>query len=40
VARVRNDAGIDNDENGEPVTVCAGPRRPWAVEWPAIRHLG
>lgn len=39
-ARVRNDAGVDNDEDGEPVTICDGPRRPWAVEWPRIRHLG
>jgi len=40
VARIDNDAGVDNDEQGRPVSVCAGPRRSWAVEWPGLRHLG
>jgi 4-amino-4-deoxy-L-arabinose transferase-like glycosyltransferase len=39
-ARIENDDGIDNDEQGAPVMVCAGPRRPWREEWPALRHLG
>ncbi|HEY1539083.1 MAG TPA: glycosyltransferase family 39 protein [Solirubrobacteraceae bacterium] len=40
VARIGNRAGVDNDERGEPVQVCAGPRRPWAAEWGALRSLG
>jgi 4-amino-4-deoxy-L-arabinose transferase-like glycosyltransferase len=40
VARVGNRAGVDNDERGEPVQVCAGPRRPWSAEWGALRSLG
>jgi len=40
VARIDNDAGVDNDERGTPVMVCRGPRLPWSQEWPALRHLG
>jgi hypothetical protein len=40
VARIDNDAGIDNDERGAPVSVCSGPRRAWSREWGALRHLG
>jgi hypothetical protein len=40
VARIDNDAGVENEEQGRPVSVCAGPRRPWAVEWPRMRRLG
>jgi 4-amino-4-deoxy-L-arabinose transferase-like glycosyltransferase len=39
-ARIDNRAGIDNDEDGEPVMVCRGPRHPWSSEWPRLRHLG
>jgi hypothetical protein len=38
VARV--DTGIDNEEDGAPVSLCDGPRRPWSQEWPALRRLG
>ena len=39
-ARIDNREGVDNDEQGEPVMVCDGPRRPWREEWPDLRHLG
>jgi hypothetical protein len=39
-ARVDDGVGIDNDEQGTTVYVCAGPRRPWSDEWASIRHLG
>jgi 4-amino-4-deoxy-L-arabinose transferase-like glycosyltransferase len=39
-ARIDNNADIDNDEQGVPVTVCRGPVRSWPQEWPALRHLG
>lgn len=39
-ATVTNTAGVDNDEDGADVLTCSGPRRSWAEEWPAIRHLG
>lgn len=40
VATVRNDAGVDNDEDGTPVRVCTGPRAPWDETWPQVRRLG
>jgi 4-amino-4-deoxy-L-arabinose transferase-like glycosyltransferase len=40
VARIDNDAAVDNQERGTRVFVCAGPRRPWSQVWPALRHLG
>jgi 4-amino-4-deoxy-L-arabinose transferase-like glycosyltransferase len=40
VARIDNTAGIDNDERGEAVERCAGPRGPWTTLWPRLRHLG
>jgi 4-amino-4-deoxy-L-arabinose transferase-like glycosyltransferase len=39
-ARIDNSAGVDNDERGEPVEQCAGPRSPWSTLWPKLRHLG
>jgi 4-amino-4-deoxy-L-arabinose transferase-like glycosyltransferase len=38
--RIDNRAGIDNDERGAPIVICAGPRGSWAAVWPALRHLG
>jgi dolichyl-phosphate-mannose-protein mannosyltransferase len=38
-ARVDNAAGIDNDESGSPVDLCAGTRRPWSRIWSGLRHL-
>lgn len=40
VARVRNRAGVDNDEAGEPISVCHDPSEPWPVLWPRFRHYG
>jgi hypothetical protein len=40
VARIDNDAGVDNQERGTRLFVCGGPRRPWSQVWPAFRHLG
>jgi 4-amino-4-deoxy-L-arabinose transferase-like glycosyltransferase len=39
-ARIDNDPGVDNDEEGAPVFVCGGPQRPWSQLWPALRLLG
>ena len=39
-ARIDNAAGVNNDERGEPVEQCAGPRAPWSTLWPRLRHLG
>jgi hypothetical protein len=34
----RNPEDVPNEENGVDITRCAGPRRPWSVEWDALRH--
>lgn len=35
-----NGLGIDNDEQGEPLSVCREPVRPWSQLWPQLRTLG
>jgi hypothetical protein len=39
VAHIDNRLGIDNSEQGEPVTICAGTRAPWTTIWPALRTI-
>lgn len=39
-ARIDNQAGVDNEEQGAAVMVCTGPRRPWSRQWPQLRRLG
>lgn len=36
---LRSGVPIDNEEEGEPVTICTGPRQDWAMLWPSLRHL-
>jgi hypothetical protein len=31
--------GVDNEENGNGVCVCAGPTGSWAQAWPRLEHL-
>lgn len=38
-ARVHTSADIDNEEDGQPVLVCAGPKHSWSAQWSQIRHL-
>ncbi len=40
VAVVDNGVGLDNEEQGEQVWLCAGLRRPWDQVWPSLRRLG
>ena len=40
VAWIDNRLGIDNDEQGAPVRVCAGLVAPWGALWPHLTHLG
>lgn len=37
-AYVRTPHGLDNQENGAPITICAHPRASWNKLWPHIRH--
>jgi 4-amino-4-deoxy-L-arabinose transferase-like glycosyltransferase len=38
-ATITNHEGADNEERGQPIWVCAGPRGSWARQWPALTHL-
>ncbi|MEV0609027.1 glycosyltransferase family 39 protein [Polymorphospora rubra] len=39
--RVDQRVEVDNDENGGPIWLCVGLRRPWADIWQAeVRHAG
>ncbi len=33
-----NEVDIDNEEQGHPIFVCFGPRRPWRDLWPKFHH--
>jgi 4-amino-4-deoxy-L-arabinose transferase-like glycosyltransferase len=39
LATVDNAAGVPNQEQGQPVHVCTGLRRPWSTSWEIVRHL-
>ena len=34
-----NGVDLDNEEQGVPISVCAGPRRPWSEVWPELTFL-
>ncbi len=38
-ARLDNEVGVDNEEQGLPIAVCTGPTAPWSRLWPRLRHL-
>ncbi len=38
VVRVDNGVGLDDDEQGQPVRLCTGTRRPWSRLWPTLVH--
>ena len=37
-ARLDNGVNVDNEEEGQPVAVCRGPRHPWPTIWSTLRH--
>ncbi|MGH2465829.1 MAG: glycosyltransferase family 39 protein, partial [Candidatus Limnocylindrales bacterium] len=39
VATIDNGLGIENAEQGAPVSVCTGLRMPWSVLWPELRTI-
>jgi 4-amino-4-deoxy-L-arabinose transferase-like glycosyltransferase len=39
VARLDNGVDVDNEEQGQPVAVCRGPRVSWPEIWRRLRHL-
>jgi hypothetical protein len=38
-ARLDNRIGVDNEEQGQPVRICRGPRDPWRRLWADFKHL-
>jgi hypothetical protein len=38
VGTLDNEVGVDNEEQGRPITVCRGPKRPWHEMWPEFQH--
>jgi len=39
VSTISNSAGVDNEEAGRTIAICAGPSRPWSRLWPRLRHF-
>ncbi len=39
VDELANGLDFDTEEEGEPVAICVGPKRPWPELWPTFRHL-
>jgi 4-amino-4-deoxy-L-arabinose transferase-like glycosyltransferase len=37
--RIGNPAGVDNQERGEAIDLCSGPRASWSQIWRALRHF-
>jgi 4-amino-4-deoxy-L-arabinose transferase-like glycosyltransferase len=38
VSRLRDGSGVDNEEQGEPVSICREPNQSWSTIWPALQH--
>lgn len=39
VGRLDNGVDVDNEEQGQPIALCTGPREPWPDLWARLRHL-
>jgi 4-amino-4-deoxy-L-arabinose transferase-like glycosyltransferase len=39
VAHIDNGAGIENQEQGQAISVCSGLRAPWPQLWPELRTI-
>jgi hypothetical protein len=39
VGELDNGVGVDNEEQGAPLTLCSGPTEPWSRLWDRFRHL-
>ena len=38
-ARLDDEVGVDNEEQGLPIAVCSDAGAPWSRLWPRLRHL-
>ena len=36
---LNNGRDVDNEEQGEPISVCRDPIGGWAAVWPRFKHL-
>jgi 4-amino-4-deoxy-L-arabinose transferase-like glycosyltransferase len=34
-----NGVGVDNEEQGEPISICQHPVGGWPIVWPALKHV-
>ena len=39
VDRLDSGMAVDNEEEGQPIAVCTGPKQDWTTLWPVLRHL-
>jgi Dolichyl-phosphate-mannose-protein mannosyltransferase len=39
VDQLDSGVGVDNEEEGQPIAICSGPKQDWATLWPVLRHL-
>jgi 4-amino-4-deoxy-L-arabinose transferase-like glycosyltransferase len=37
-AQINNGEGLDDEDQGAPILICSGERRPWSLLWPSLRH--
>jgi 4-amino-4-deoxy-L-arabinose transferase-like glycosyltransferase len=37
-AQIDNGEGLDDEDQGAPILICSGERRPWSLLWPSLRH--
>ena len=37
--RLDSGLGVDNEEEGQPIALCTGPKQDWSRLWPVLRHL-
>jgi hypothetical protein len=37
-ARLDNEVDVDNEEQGEPISVCRDARRSWSQVWHEFQH--
>lgn len=38
VGHLDNEVGVDNEEQGEPISICRDPVGGWSGTWAALRH--
>ena len=37
--RLDSGVAVDNEEEGQPIALCTGPKQDWSRLWPVLRHL-